>query len=173
MGGEHYKAIDEGYANDGSSPRGRGTQLPTSSFPFSIRIIPAWAGNTLPSASAGRARSDHPRVGGEHSFCSGVSFLNAGSSPRGRGTRRFRCLWSSRQRIIPAWAGNTGPTPTGRPSIADHPRVGGEHERIALAKYRSIGSSPRGRGTLPLTPRVTSMVRIIPAWAGNTLPVNH
>ena len=32
--------------------------------------------------------TDHPRVGGEHERKTGEGFLEHGSSPRGRGTRR-------------------------------------------------------------------------------------
>ncbi len=34
-----------------------------------IRIIPAWAGNTAAYFRPHGTRPDHPRVGGEHSFC--------------------------------------------------------------------------------------------------------
>ena len=56
---------------------------------------------------------DHPRASGEHSVAPGLSVgeLGCGSSPRERGTHieRRAQLQISRQRIIPARAGNTLP----------------------------------------------------------------
>ena len=51
-------------------------------------------------------------------------------------------------RLIPAWAGNTG----------WKQKLGGT----------SLGSSPRGRGTLRDALRIGLVGRLIPAWAGNT-----
>ena len=92
-----------------------------------------------------------------------------GSSPRGRGTRRTRCRCRSMPRVIPAWAGNTNPSVPSPGSMAGHPRVGGEHKSEGNFFSPTIGSSPRGRGTLLCLAHQCGVMRVIPAWAGNTL----
>ena len=134
----------------GSSPRVRGTPATAWTPRARPRFIPACAGNTsfarrrLPPAPV------HPRVCGEHSFCSGMASCAAGSSPRVRGTRsRSR----SRQ--------------TGH---AVHPRVCGEHISMEAVHAGRTGSSPRVRGTPPGHGIPALRRRFIPACAGNTLP---
>ena len=68
VGGEHSPGLLPGLDNRGSSPRGRGTQTRPDGHTTSSHIIPAWAGNTGKVYSKARSRSDHPRVGGEHSL---------------------------------------------------------------------------------------------------------
>ncbi len=70
VGGEHNKRVSTLGKIHGSSPRGRGTR-PDRSLPATrLRFIPAWAGNTESSSTASRSVSVHPRVGGEHAYCS-------------------------------------------------------------------------------------------------------
>ena len=72
------------------------------------------------------------------------------------------------KRFIPAPAGNTlSPSqPTVYPPV--HPRASGEHRIPCLRPVRSVGSSPRQRGTLPANNRSARDTRFIPAPAGNT-----
>ena len=73
---------------DGSSPRVRGTRGRRSSARYTIRFIPACAGNPSWRITIRSALSVHPRVCGEPWSCqSRVSSPN-GSSPRVRGTQR-------------------------------------------------------------------------------------
>ena len=157
---------------DGSSPRGRGTHAT-----IRCRLL-FWTG--------------HPRVGGEHLGFGGGMASRSGSSPRGRGTRGVAQDGHSPRRVIPAWAGNT--SSRARSGIrAGHPRVGGEHGVWYFEGNIYAGSSPRGRGTLHFVPHPHSVfphgssprgrgthccrdatgiaehVRVIPAWAGNTV----
>ena len=137
------------------------------------RFIPARAGNTFPaSRRCASLRTVHPRAGGEHPLAQVVTRVRqAGSSPRGRGTRRHgERLHREDHRFIPARAGNTasraahsgsnGSSPRGRGTrdsrsrrgasgMTVHPRAGGEHVRC--------GSNSRSATT-----------RFIPARAGNT-----
>ena len=53
----------------------------------------------------------HPRVGGERIPVSRDSRQEAGSSPRGRGTRTPLPLRKEELRFIPAWAGNADTAP--------------------------------------------------------------
>ncbi len=125
-------------------------------------------------------------MGGEHHIGpTGVQYAH-GSSPRGRGTHDLERPLREGERFIPAWAGNT-PSLDPRGSKAPvHPRVGGEHCLRGSLHPLNPGSSPRGRGTRPLSlvpcpgssPRGRGTLalsisnplglRFIPAWAGNT-----
>ncbi len=46
--------------------------------------------------------------------------------------------------------------------------MGGEHPLESMVKNVYTGSSPRGRGTRLYRELLQQLVRIIPAWAGNT-----
>ena len=98
---------------------------------------------------------------------------NGGSSPRGRGTLGMSRPDRAAFRFIPAWAGNTMFS-SGVASVTTvHPRVGGEHGSYLTMRTISYGSSPRGRGTRFVEQHNRSMVRFIPAWAGNTRQGGH
>ena len=73
-----------------------------------------------------------------------------------------------RRRIIPAHAGNSSESLEPLCELPDHPRACGELSRFAHATISIIGSSPRMRGTHGSIPRLHSLVRIIPAHAGNS-----
>ena len=129
------------------------------------RFIPARAGNTARSTSSQSRRSVHPRAGGEHAKSRRARAASIGSSPRGRGTRRWRPGPACRGRFIPARAGNTSigrtrstpitvhPRAGGEPGSVEswscggavHPRAGGEHLWSLTAPASEHGSSPRGR----------------------------
>ena len=170
VGGEHPIDPEESRASNGSSPRGRGTRVLSWPVPVEARIIPAWAGNTHAAIHRGELVPDHPRVGGEHQRIDCRFSRFVGSSPRGRGTPANRLSVQPFRRIIPAWAGNTNGRGPPSKTPTDHPRVGGEHTRMQALSPRQIGSSPRGRGTRRCRSSATAPHRIIPAWAGNTLP---
>ena len=115
--------------------------------------------------------------------------VDAGSSPRVRGTGFFSCRHYSLLRFIPACAGNSIPVracvppSTVHPACAGnsyctrsvipgqtvHPRVCGEQSRVAISLTRDTGSSPRVRGTVFLFLREWVRLRFIPACAGNSL----
>ena len=156
------------YVSPGSSPRGRGTRFAPRPHAPQYRIIPAWAGNTRGIVGVAAVITDHPRVGGEHSVRGLLNDIKDGSSPRGRGTHAGRDFGRHRQRIIPAWAGNTSQVSALPRDQTDHPRVGGEHVHVVPGSVDSDGSSPRGRGTPGGAGVAHPYRRIIPAWAGNT-----
>ena len=66
----------------------RGTLRYVLHFLTEIRIIPAYAGNTLNQKLFEKMIKDHPRVCGEHPSDIGVLHRQGGSSPRMRGTLR-------------------------------------------------------------------------------------
>ena len=70
--------------------------------------------------------------------------------------------------IIPAYAGNTSERPASALTIRDHPRVCGEHQETWKNDLKTMGSSPRMRGTPQANGRPACTRRIIPAYAGNT-----
>ena len=69
-----------------------------------------------------------------------------GSSPHTRGALGFGRVRRRRQRIIPAYAGSTGPAQKGALDGRDHPRIRGEHTAVSIAKGEAGGSSPHTRG---------------------------
>ena len=72
-----------------------------------IKIIPAYAGNTVDSDTLVPALKDHPRVCGEHMTSAAMGNEAAGSSPRMRGTPFAPPTPVDTTGIIPAYAGNT------------------------------------------------------------------
>ena len=137
---------------------------------MSVGIIPALAGNTNRCLPRMKYRRDHPRACGEHCEPPAVSVGGAGSSPRLRGTRRWRVPNGSRRGIIPALAGNTACRRPSARSAWDHPRACGEHAGVDPLTLSTVGSSPRLRGTRSFSSSSSALFGIIPALAGNTYP---
>ena len=108
VGGEHFLMLTSSVEYSGSSPRGRGTLRGWHKGADGVRFIPAWAGNTSRQRASRTSSAVHPRVGGEHREEWIEDRAQGGSSPRGRGTPRRVDCHVSRERFIPAWAGNTG-----------------------------------------------------------------
>ena len=106
--GEHFNAVRSATSPQGSSPRVRGTLLPSRWSTISHGIIPACAGNTVSAISSLPPNRDHPRVCGEHRFVRPSVVSGSGSSPRVRGTPAVARRARSGTGIIPACAGNTG-----------------------------------------------------------------
>ena len=166
--GEHAKGFIPHSAACGSSPRARGTPRHDLNGPVRHRFIPAGAGNTGSRANPGTISTVHPRGRGEHAeltFKDGIGF---GSSPRARGTQIAGWRGQRLCRFIPAGAGNTLVAISDSRARAVHPRGRGEHLRLDVIETGIIGSSPRARGTLSRSGRVSTLPRFIPAGAGNT-----
>ena len=85
-----------------------------------------------------------------------------------RGTRNKAYFDKIKQRIIPAYAGNTEKQKKRPNRRQDHPRVCGEHGFDGAYSTIKKGSSPRMRGTLNVRCECFIRFRIIPAYAGNT-----
>ena len=94
--------------------------------------------------------------------------LAPGSSPRGRGKlimtkiKRFAC------RLIPARAGKTSSSRSGRTYRRAHPRAGGENTFFSNVVISPCGSSPRGRGKHCEPVECGVIAGLIPARAGKT-----
>ena len=167
--GEHAGINAQVQQMQGSSPRMRGTLRALPYRRITMRIIPAYAGNTAVHQSLPLMKGDHPRVCGEHMFNLSNGIMGVGSSPRMRGTPRPYGRRISRCGIIPAYAGNTCGAAPKNCITGDHPRVCGEHLDVNLDNISVPGSSPRMRGTPRLAIADRALDGIIPAYAGNTL----
>ena len=165
--GERWRAAAVPVPAPGSSPRVRGTRRFQLRRRDSRRIIPACAGNASAASCSTRTGPDHPRVCGERTAPVSREAPVIGSSPRVRGTPLAARAEGRRHRIIPACAGNAGPTRVGPSSQADHPRVCGERVLRRCGRPPAGGSSPRVRGTREQAARADGASRIIPACAGN------
>ena len=137
----------------GSSPHTRGLHQMAHVQWHSGRIIPAHAGFTLPSPS------------------SQVTY--EGSSPHTRGLPATVTSVTASRRIIPAHAGFTTSHGPGQALCPDHPRTRGVYIVIVLASPHTRGSSPHTRGLRPHAGPARRSVRIIPAHAGFTEPLDH
>ena len=131
------------------------------------RFIPACAGNIGRRSASHPRHPVHPRVCGEHCKSAQQVSSHAGSSPRVRGTLKHSGIFPSETRFIPACAGNILWPWRSKSRITVHPRVCGEHEGEQQRVFSDAGSSPRVRGTSVLRPSVASLIRFIPACAGN------
>ena len=150
VGGEQAPSRSTARSGGGSSPRGRGTGHGRRPGRLPARVIPAWAGNSCGRNGRRRPITGHPRVGGEQLDMQAVNAMRAGSSPRGRGTGNRLDRRRAEDRVIPAWAGNSGRADRAVDVQPGHPRVGGEQARRK--------------------PCVLDRERVIPAWAGNRPP---
>jgi hypothetical protein len=131
------------------------------------RFIPARAGNIPRPGPLCRLRSVHPRACGEHYILQNSSRDDFGSSPRVRGTSIDCPVRSGCGRFIPARAGNIRRSRMRHRSGPVHPRACGEHRMSAAKTWRSLGSSPRVRGTYKTVRHDLPVDRFIPARAGN------
>ena len=151
----------------GSSPRMRGTVRAGARSVRPIRFIPAYAGNRLCEAHDGGALPVHPRVCGEQTWRGQVTPGYRGSSPRMRGTVENTLEPHRRSRFIPAYAGNRSCCGSTAGSSSVHPRVCGEQTKAEAFRHANDGSSPRMRGTGKRRQWSPTVVRFIPAYAGN------
>ena len=173
MCGEHWSQCRVCAPVEGSSPHVRGALV--SSFIKTIQcgIIPACAGSTLGMGNWCRFRWDHPRMCGEHksmAFCVGTL---RGSSPHVRGALVWSCPYCGHSGIIPACAGSTRYSTTGKQGRRDHPRMCGEHLCTRTRTASSAGSSPHVRGAQRGQFGILRLAGIIPACAGSTLRKQH
>ena len=153
----------------GSSPRLRGALRSRFAFPLAFGIIPALAGSTSRTSSAGRTSRDHPRACGEHMSGCSPPTTQRGSSPRLRGARLHLGRRRRRDGIIPALAGSTRLELGSVERLGDHPRACGEHRTPSCLTWCCPGSSPRLRGALTWNGHLWESKGIIPALAGSTL----
>ena len=166
--GENHTPRGRGTRHEGSSPRVRGKHLGRAQTHTRRGLIPARAGKTQPLQVRGDPAPAHPRACGENFWGIGDSTWAWGSSPRVRGKRADRCAGQPRQRLIPARAGKTRFTSSGRVGGRAHPRACGENIGYSQPNRRTIGSSPRVRGKPRRRLLALPALGLIPARAGKT-----
>ena len=133
-----------------------------------LRFIPAHAGNTASSLPGCRPWTVHPCARREHVIARLVRSVGGGSSLRTQGTRAELRAMSDYQRFIPAHAGNTVNLGHSLGFSAVHPCARREHMQDPTADAKNGGSSLRTQGTPALTAAPPTVLRFIPAHAGNT-----
>ena len=125
--GEHPVRRDMLGVPSGSSPLARGTRFGCDAGHAAAGLIPARAGNTAITTAAGPGTGAHPRSRGEHWAPESATVEAPGSSPLARGTRTSTRGCIRRGGLIPARAGNTGPSRARMTRPRAHPRSRGEH----------------------------------------------
>ena len=145
--GEHLIKLSFTMARSGSPPPTRGTHICLCCRLPYWRITPAYAGNTFCLSWNTHPCEDHPRLRGEHSSGCCLKSFDLGSPPPTRGTPFTDSIVRLWPRITPAYAGNTNRMTGATNPIEDHPRLRGEHSRLACAKGYLLGSPPPTRGT--------------------------
>ena len=155
------------YFEIGSSPRVQGTRVSNGGPASRRRFIPACAGNAFPGLHVGPLLPVHPRVCRERITGHGADTGTHGSSPRVQGTRVDLDSDMLLLRFIPACAGNAGVGLSSKFWEAVHPRVCRERWSASVFAAALSGSSPRVQGTQYRRPAAASILRFIPACAGN------
>ena len=150
--GEHLPQTSCIADKQGSSPHTRGALGEDNARDYPGWIIPAYAGSTRMPGTCPKPRGDHPRIRGEHGVEEELDIVVQGSSPHTRGARGAPPDVAAVLRIIPAYAGSTGPAGTPPSETPDHPRIRGEHNVSAVPSETPSGSSPHTRGARPLAP---------------------
>ena len=145
--GEHYREGGLFVIAHGSSPLARGTLHHALSRRINLRLIPARAGNTLPTFRLFDLSAAHPRSRGEHAITIPSRCAASGSSPLARGTLRVIAHEFGDLRLIPARAGNTREAQNTPWRQSAHPRSRGEHILDKCQALANFGSSPLARGT--------------------------
>ena len=153
----------------GSSPRLRGTATHCERRRVLTRFIPALAGNRLISPLAEALYAVHPRACGEQAAKGHGSGVFHGSSPRLRGTGICHQEKATKQRFIPALAGNRKGLYRREINRPVHPRACGEQSMHSQRRSVWRGSSPRLRGTDYACWYAGYCERFIPALAGNRI----
>ena len=132
------------------------------------RLIPAHAGKTRVVRSGDSAVGAHPRSRGENEALAASDATDKGSSPLTRGKLNSRSPMRRVRGLIPAHAGKTDSSDTGRAVLTAHPRSRGENSMLTGAGVLAGGSSPLTRGKLLMTGNVLKRIGLIPAHAGKT-----
>ena len=167
----------------------RGQRIVPAALAWPLRIIPARAGPTGPTATKAATRPDHPRSCGANLFARVQISDIRGSSPlvRGQpcivrchpgisedhprscgGQLCMSCDFHETPRIIPARAGPTRDFSATECPGTDHPRSCGANAVCDIGCKLCCGSSPLVRGQLNVFLGFFHQLRIIPARAGPT-----
>ena len=125
--GEHSVVTDVACSSMGSSPHTRGARRRRPHPDEHRGIIPAYAGSTEGPHGLVESFEDHPRIRGEHASVANRMSPVEGSSPHTRGAPVHVFDDGVCGGIIPAYAGSTEANSLDGQTMADHPRIRGEH----------------------------------------------
>ena len=109
----------------GSSPHTRDKLFIIVRASFSLRIIPAYAGQITEFSDGKKFSRDHPRIRGTNLFSLFFSLQNLGSSPHTRDKYCSASTFMQTLGIIPAYAGQIRDSVTENAKVWDHPRIRG------------------------------------------------
>ena len=153
----------------GLSPRARGNRPTFLIAIIRTRSIPACAGDPVTLFFRAEAVRVYPRVRGGTRLPARWLLRQAGLSPRARGNLEEPLEDGTRNRSIPACAGE--PAENRRPCLPGrvYPRVRGGTGRSRQRRWPWRGLSPRARGNLTGCCRTASRSGSIPACAGEPL----
>ena len=152
----------------GSPPLTRGIHSVDDGQQQPHGITPAYAGNTIVPGCFAVFRWDHPRLRGEYQVEPDDRRTIQGSPPLTRGILSITMVPSACPRITPAYAGNTVCIDCIFRSIEDHPRLRGEYRISSHFVPSVLGSPPLTRGIRVDSTIRKPLLRITPAYAGNT-----
>ena len=156
-------------AGAGSSPLTRGKRQDADRLSRAPGLIPAHAGKTASASGTATRVPAHPRSRGENAFLRRLVVCRRGSSPLTRGKPERGHRPTERRRLIPAHAGKTSRSRTGRCFCPAHPRSRGENVPARDLHPGVCGSSPLTRGKLDRVGAQVYNDGLIPAHAGKTL----
>ncbi len=138
---------DRAGADDGRSPRARGSRDRADHVLSGRGSIPACAGEPWTRHATRRDTRVDPRVRGGASPEPPPPPPVTGRSPRARGSRLRPVLRDQRRRSIPACAGEPEPEDLGHDEVGVDPRVRGGASDGVLHANHYHGRSPRARGS--------------------------
>ena len=154
-----------------SPPRVRGKEVCPAEVCPAEDITPACAGKRVQFVDRAAHLRDHPRVCGEKSTPQASFIFAEGSPPRVRG-KEYRPVYSRMTfGITPACAGKSSLCSRYLIMSDNHPRVCGEKFPTELIFSIDKGSPPRVRGKANAFATDSWEVRITPACAGKSQPV--
>ena len=130
----------------GSSPLARGLRICRHWRRMATGIIPARAGFTRGRQGRTWGAPDHPRSRGVYNEVAAAEVLHRGSSPLARGLQDDPPVVLDVEGIIPARAGFTMRTATGRSPLRDHPRSRGVYFRYGRGGVQPGGIIPARAG---------------------------
>ncbi len=166
--GEHRVRSAPVHDPSGSPPLTRGARGRRHRDVRPEGITPAHAGSTLSTSGVESRATDHPRSRGEHPGPDERPALTHGSPPLTRGALWPNSRIPRSEGITPAHAGSTCSVLGVYSATGDHPRSRGEHQDLALAATRWVGSPPLTRGARLAGVLGLGLDGITPAHAGST-----
>ena len=152
-------------------PRLRGEKRNVAAIIFLPQGSPPLTRGKAPNLDTQQGRAvDHPRLRGEKTSRFPSSHCRMGSPPLTRGKAMLRIIYLLRRGITPAYAGKSEPSYAVIDNLRDHPRLRGEKMLLFRLFRPDKGSPPLTRGKDSDKRRMSSGVRITPAYAGKSRP---